>query len=136
MFRLLNLIPFLGVALGGYVVALTMAGPDGFTEFLGTPAATFAMASSQEWAFSNGDFLLLGGLVALFIEIIKSTSSGAVSLINHALSTLVLVVAIVLLVTTPGYATSVFFLLTFMTLLDTVAGYTITIVTARRDIGF
>jgi hypothetical protein len=34
-----------------------------------------------------------------------------------------------------GFSNSVFFLLTLMTILDVVAGFTITIVAAKRDFG-
>jgi len=46
----------------------------------------------------------------------------------------VFVIGLVLFLLVGQFATSVFFLLTVMALLDTVAGFVVTIVSARRDL--
>ena len=48
---------------------------------------------------------------------------------------LVFVVALIEFIVLPGFATSAFFLITMMALVDVMAGFTVSIVTARRDIG-
>src|SRR5438046_2524886 len=88
------------------------------------------MFSSDLWHFGFGDLLVLVALMMLFIEIVKSTRTTAREIINHALSMLVFVVAIVCFITLKGFSTSTFFLITVMTLFDVVAGYTISIVAA------
>ena len=73
-------------------------------------------------------------LVLLFIEIIKATRTSRREILNHALSTLILMGALAEFIAVKGFATSTFFLITLMCLFDVVAGYTVSIVTAKRDV--
>lgn len=98
-------------------------------------SVSLTMFSGDTWHLSAGDLLLTISLILLFIEIVKSTSTGASSIINHGLSMMVFVLCIILFIVSPGFANSVFFLITVMALLDVVAGFTITIVAAKRDLG-
>jgi hypothetical protein len=84
---------------------------------------------------STGDILILFGIALLFVEVVKSTRTDALSLINHGLAALVFVVFLVQFLTMHGFTTSVFCILMAMQLVDVVAGYTVTAVAARRDIG-
>ncbi|MEO1323895.1 MAG: hypothetical protein AAFV59_12915, partial [Pseudomonadota bacterium] len=72
---------------------------------------------------------------AWFMEILKSTSTGTATIMNHALSMIVFIVCLMLFLLHPNFATSVFFILTVMALLDVLAGVVVTIVAARRDFG-
>jgi hypothetical protein len=67
------------------------------------------------------------------VEIIKSTSTGSSTIANHAVSMIVFIVCLVEFLLLPNFQTSVFFILTFMCLLDVLAGVVVTIVSARRD---
>lgn len=93
------------------------------------------MFSGDVWHFSLGDLIVAVALVLLFIEIVKSTRTTASAIINHGLSMLVFIVCMFEFITVNGFATSVFFMITVMTLLDVVAGFTISIVAAKRDLG-
>ena len=93
------------------------------------------MFSGDEWKISFGDFLLLFGVALLFVEIVKATRTTSKELVNHGLSMLVFVVALVEFITLKGFATSTFFFLMLYTLFDVVAGYTISIVAAEHDLG-
>ena len=77
-----------------------------------------------------------GLLVVLFIELLKSTTSRRIAIINHALSMILFIVCLVEFLLAPAFATSTFFLITVMVLLDVLAGFIVTIVAARRDIDF
>ena len=81
-----------------------------------------------------GDVMLLVGLIVLFIELLKSTTSRRTAIVNHALSMLLFVACLVEFLLAPAFATSTFFLLTVMVLLDVLAGFIVTIVSARRDV--
>ena len=83
-----------------------------------------------------GDVLLLLSLVMLFVELLKSTSTGTSAIFNHALSMLVFIVCLVEFLLHPAFATSTFFLIMIMSLLDVLAGVIVTIVSARRDVEF
>ena len=73
-------------------------------------------------------------LVMLFAEIVKATRTGRGEIMNHAFSTITFIAALVEFLLLKGFATGAFFLLTAMCLFDVVAGYTISIVSARRDL--
>ena len=94
-----------------------------------------SMFSQDVWHFSLGDLLVLGALVLLFVEIIKSTHTTSQQMLNHGLSMLTFVVALVLFIAVKGFSTSTFFLITMMALFDVVAGYTISIAAAEHDLG-
>lgn len=99
-------------------------------------AFSIDMMSGDIWHVSGGDVFLLFSMILLFIEILRATRSGGESIINHAFSVIVFVGSLMLFLTRPGYGNSVFFIFMSMTLLDFMAGFIITSVTARRDIAF
>lgn len=94
------------------------------------------MTSGALWPVSLGDLLLMASLVVLFIELLKSTTSRRVAIVNHSLSMVLFIVCLVEFLLFQAFATSVFFLITLMVLLDVLAGFIVTIVSARRDIDF
>ena len=94
------------------------------------------MTSHIDWMVSLGDILVAASLAVLFVELIKSTTSQRVAIINHALSMMLFVGCLVEFLLAPACATSTFFLITLMVLLDVLAGFIVTIVSARRDVDF
>lgn len=98
--------------------------------FLGLP-----MISGVEWVLTKGDAIVLLAVIFLFLEILKSTSTGTATIINHGISLLIFILCLVQFLLMPNFATSTFFILTAMTLLDVLAGVIVTIVSARRDFG-
>lgn len=100
-----------------------------------TSPFSLKMFSGDEWRISFSDFLLLFGIALLFVEVVKATRTTSKEIINHGLSMLVFVVALIEFIVLKGFATSTFFFLTLFTLFDVVAGYTISIVAAEHDLG-
>ena len=98
--------------------------------FLGLP-----MISGVEWILTKGDAIILLAVIFLFLEILKSTSTGTATIINHAVSMILFIVCLIQFLLLPNFATSTFFILMAMTLLDVLAGVVVTIVSARRDFG-
>ena len=92
------------------------------------------VVSGDVWKISLGDGLVALSLVLLFVEIIKATRTSRREILNHALSTLTLMGAVAEFAVVKGFGTSTFFLITLMCLFDVVAGYTISIVAAKRDL--
>jgi len=92
------------------------------------------MVSHQAWSVRVGDLLILGGLLTLFQEVLRSAKPDKTAIVNHGLSMLLFVVTIIEFLIIKGFGTSTFFLIMCMTLFDVVAGFTIGIVSARRDI--
>jgi hypothetical protein len=89
-----------------------------------------------KWTFTWGDMLIIITLLMLFIELLKSTYTSTSSLVDHGLSMLVMIICLVEFILVPKAATSVFFIILFATLIDVIAGYTIGIRVAKRDVSF
>jgi hypothetical protein len=92
-----------------------------------------AMPSGGIWQITLGNMMLAFSLFVLFFEILKSTRTGGNSVVDHALSTIVFVVCLILFLVWPPAATSLFFLIMLTTLIDVIAGFSVTIRSARRD---
>lgn len=127
---MLAAVPLLAIVVGLYhVVVLTGAAN------LGAVLFEVPLLSGAVFTFSIADLLVASGLILLYAEIFKATRSGNLSIVDHLLSMLLFVLCLVELIVLPGFGTSVFFMLTLMTFIDVIAGFTVTISTARRDIG-
>jgi hypothetical protein len=94
------------------------------------------MASGVQWTVTFGDVMVLLALLLPFVELLKSTSTGTAAIFNHALSMLVFIICLVEFLLHPAFATSTFFVILVMTLLDVLAGVVVTIISARRDVEF
>lgn len=92
------------------------------------------MVSGDMWQVTWGDVFLLGSMGLLFVELLRSTKTGSESIMNHALSVVVFVAALLLFIIVKGFGNSIFFLFMSMTFLDFMAGFIVTTVTARRDL--
>jgi hypothetical protein len=91
------------------------------------------LPSSALWHITLGDLLLVIGLILLFLEIVASSNMRG-SIINHGLALLVLIICVVEFLLVPACGTSTFLLLTLFTLVDVVAGFSVTVLAARRDV--
>ena len=99
------------------------------------PLLQVPMASGGRWSVTLGDLVVLVSLLILFMELLKSTGSRHVAIINHSLSMLLFIACLVEFLLFRAFATSAFFLVTVMVLLDVSAGFIMTIVAARREDG-
>jgi hypothetical protein len=59
-----------------------------------------------------------------------------VAIVNHALSMILFVFVLVEFLLIKGFATSTFFLIVVMVMLDVLAGFIVTIISARKDLDF
>jgi hypothetical protein len=98
-------------------------------------ALSITLFSGDNWKFSFGDFLVLMTLALLFVEVVKATRTTSREIINHGLSMLTFVVALIEFITLKGFGSTPFFFITVMCLFDVIAGYTISIVAAEHDLG-
>jgi hypothetical protein len=93
-------------------------------------------ANGSQWLVSAGDVIVLIGLVTLFFEVVSSSRSDNGILMKHVLSTFLFIICLVEFLLFRPFATSTFFLLLAMALMETIAGFIITTVAARKDIEF
>lgn len=93
------------------------------------------MTSGATWTITPGHALICVGLLTLFFELLKATGIGRAAIINHAFSMVLFIICLIEFLMLDAFATSVFFLITLMCLLDVMAGFIVTLAAARRDIG-
>ncbi|MFM1918709.1 MAG: hypothetical protein RLZZ303_343 [Candidatus Hydrogenedentota bacterium] len=124
--------PLFAILLVAYNVLMVM----GLTETNPVVAQMPLVVREVPMELRLGDFLLGFGLILFFFEMIKATRYARSAVIDHMLSMVVFVIFLIELLVVSGAGTATFLLLTFMSLLDVVAGFTITISTARRDVTF
>lgn len=136
-----TLTPLLIIPVIIYVVLTWFAGGD-HTEVgpaiepaLQSAVFQMPMMSGVRWTLSLGDALLFFSLILLSVELVKATSSRSSAMINHVASMGVLLFCLVMFLLVGNFATSTFFLLTMMTLMDVMVGVIVSIVSARRDFG-
>jgi hypothetical protein len=123
----LSSVPLLAFVVMAYVAFASGGADFALTRF------TVAMPSGGEWQISLGDMMLAFSLFVLFFEILKSTRTGGNSVVDHALSMIVFVVCLILFLIWDRAASSTFFLLMLMAMIDVIAGFSVTINAARRD---
>jgi len=136
----LRAIPLIILAFIMYNVVVFLGGAPDANDVL--RKVIFSMPSFRQapggvrtiWNFTWGDLILLVTMVLLFIELLKSTYTASSSLVDHALSMLVFVACLVEFLLVDKAFTSVFFLVMISTLIDVIAGYTIGIQVAKRDL--
>ncbi len=91
------------------------------------------LISGSVFVLSINDLLIILGVIALYIEILKSTRASTFSVIEHAFSMLVFVAFLIEFIVVRRAGNAGFLILTLMSLLDVIAGFTVSISTARRD---
>ncbi|MBT5229799.1 MAG: hypothetical protein HOM11_05930 [Methylococcales bacterium] len=95
---------------------------------------TLPLISEATVQFSTSTLLLFLGVVILYIEILKATKTSVATVIDHTLSMIVFVIYIIEFLVVDVCGNDTFFLLMMLSILDVVAGFTITISTAKRDL--
>lgn len=120
--------PVLAIVIGVYLITAAGGGM-----LLDGDAYSMTLASGAEMTLRGGDFFVIAGLLALFLEMLKAARPGRSAVLDHILSALVFVVALVCFLLVDVAGTATFFLLTLMALIDVVAGFSISLFAARRD---
>jgi hypothetical protein len=130
----LRSIPLIAVALVLYNVIVLLGGSAPADVILNTRIFQIPMMNKAIWVFTWGDFIILTTMIVLFVELLKSTYTSSASLLDHGLSMLVFIAALVEFILVQKAASSVFFFILIAALIDVVAGYTIGIRVAKRDL--
>ncbi|WP_421980318.1 hypothetical protein [Roseibium sp.] len=133
--RLFSALPFTLFSLLIYN-ALAFTTGAGNPLFWSEPMISIAMVSGATFELLASDLLITLGLFFLFIEILKATRIGTTALLDHMFSVLVFVAYLVEFLVLPQAATSLFFILMVISLIDVIAGFSISITGARRDVSF
>src|SRR5690606_41864682 len=95
---------------------------------------SISMMSGGVFSMTLGDLMVLIGLAFFFVEILKSTRTSNASILDHLLSTFVFVAFLVEFLLVRGAAHPVFFTLMVIALIDVLAGFSVSIRSAGRDV--
>jgi hypothetical protein len=125
-------IPLLVVVLAVYHF-MVFVNPNSMTDAL---PLQLHLPSGADLTLTGGNLVVMAGLLLLFVEVLKSARSGNATIADHMLSTLVFIVALVDFLLFRPAGTSVFLTLMVICLIDVVAGFTVSIRQARRDIAY
>jgi hypothetical protein len=98
------------------------------------PVFSLRLPSGADWSFTSGDLIILLTMFLLFIELIKATFTATSAMIDHGLSMLVFIACLIEFIVAKPAATSVFFFIMMAALIDVVAGFSIGMRAARRDL--
>lgn len=131
--RLLRYIPFFAIMLIAYNVI--MLASDVFKTNPGL--IKIPLLRNDEFFYLTASELFVGvGIILLFFEVLKATRTSRDTLIDHVASVGVLIVCIIEFLVVPGAGTSAFLMLTLLSLIDVITGFTVTFATSRRDVTF
>jgi hypothetical protein len=114
----------------------------GFIFFQGNPAGwaqpglSIFKVSGAPRVLTLGDRMVVVGLACLFVEIMKSTRIGNTSIVEHILSTAVFILYLVEFILVGACASSTFFILMVMSLIDVIAGFSVSMSAAQRDVSY
>ncbi len=99
-----------------------------------TELFSFRMMSGGQFSMTLGILMIVVALVLFFVEIVKSTRTSNASVVDHLLSTFVFVAFLVEFLLVRGAAHPVFFVLMVIALIDVLAGFSVSLRAAGRDI--
>jgi hypothetical protein len=125
---MLKSLPLLIIALIAYNVIAIMAGVP-----LDRTVTATTLPSGALWRLSVGDLLILLGVALLSVEIIKASRVRRAGL-DHGLSMVVFVIALLEFLLVAQCGTSVFVIIVALALIDVVSGFAVSLSTAQRDI--
>jgi hypothetical protein len=132
--KMLQSFPLLALSLLAYAAFTFLSGSNPPTPWYDAESFNVHMNSGDIWHITTGHLFIGFSLVMLFIELLRATRSGRASIMNHGLSVVVFIGALMLFTTVRGYGNSIFFLFMAMTFTDFMVGFIITTATSRRDV--
>lgn len=101
-----------------------------------TELFSLRMMSGGTFSLTSGMLMIIVALLLFFVEIVKATRTSNASLIDHLLSTFVFVAFLVEFLLVRGAAHPVFFVLMMIALIDVLAGFSVSLRAAGRDVSF
>ena len=92
------------------------------------------MMSGTDWTLTLGELLIALSVLILFVEILKAARMGTRGLMDHILSMVLFVIMLIEFLMVPQAATGTFFLIMVICFVDVIAGFSVAVRAARRDI--
>lgn len=129
----LKALPLIVISFIMYNAVVLLGGGADATVILKREVLPLPLMTTTLW-LTWGDLLILLTLGLLFIELMKATYTSSSSLLDHGLSMFVFVACLIEFLLVKAAGTSVFFFITIASMIDVMAGYSIGIRVARRDL--
>lgn len=120
--------PFMLLAVIAYGVTVAALGIP-----LSRELVSLGLPSGSAFTLTVSELLLTFATIVLFFELVSAASTKSRSLLSHGLSMVVFIACGLIFLFVPGFGTGTFVIITLMSLVDVIAGYSISILTARRD---
>jgi len=95
---------------------------------------TVHMMSGQDWVLTWEDSIVAFSILLLAIEIVKSTRVGMRTIVDHMLAMLLFIAMLVEFLLVDRAGTSTFFLLTMITVVDVMVGFTVSVRSSQRQV--
>jgi hypothetical protein len=95
-----------------------------------------SLISGARLSVTIGDVLIVIGVLLLYVEIVKATRLGSKAIVDHVLSLVLLIAMALEFLTVERAASGTFLVLTVLSFVDVIGGFSITIRTAQRDVAF
>ena len=95
---------------------------------------SFGMMSGGMFTMTAGNLLVVVALILFFVEMVKATRTSNASVVDHLLSTFVFVAFLVEFLLVRDAAHPVFFTLMVIALIDVLAGFSVSLRSASRDL--
>ena len=131
--KILVSFPLFLIPLIAYNIIMLVAGSAGARSILESPIFEFSLVSGAVFSLDVSTLLIIISLHLIYFEILKSVRSSVSTIINHTLSLMIFIVFLVEFIAVPQAGTTDFLVLTAMSLLVVIAGFTVSISSARRD---
>ncbi len=129
--NVLKNIPLLGLILAIYNIA-ALSGDESLNKVL----LEAPLMSGGKFVMDFGQLLMFLGIIFLAIEVVKSTRTANSSILDHGLSMVILIIFIIEFITVAKCGTATFLILTFMSLVDVIVGFTVTLSASKRDVNY
>lgn len=92
------------------------------------------LPSRRSIVLTISDMFILGSLLVLYIEVFKATRVSNGTMIEHALSLVVFIVALIQFLIVPRLGNMTFLIVMLASFMDVILGFTVTISAAKRDL--
>ncbi len=132
--KFIKKIPFFIILLIFYNIIAFSSGDSQSPPLLKKVLFEFGLISGAVFVMDVETLLIIIGLMALFFEIFRATRSSKSTIINYTVSLIVSIVFLIEFIVTKQAGTTSFFILTCMSLMGVVTGFTVSMTSARRDI--
>jgi hypothetical protein len=92
------------------------------------------MMSGGIWTLTVGEVLIAFSVLVLFVEVLKATRFGTRGIMDHLLSLVLFIVMLLEFLLVERAATGTLFLIMVISFVDVLAGFSVAVRAARRDI--